>query len=361
MNRHFKWASFIGLSFCALSVAAEHKGAGLSVSGNVEGGYAHQFNGADASKFLIDHANLNTTYTVSDSVKFVFNSGMAFIPGTTGAGATGFDTVSFFSPSGFGGGQMTWSAMGAYLDWKCADGIHTSFGQFLTPFGMESMWDKYDMPTYYNSGTYGSFFAAPTLTGGLPNGNTFGWGYDVGLKVAITDILPGKLEVAITDGRTTSNDSPRATLRWNTEIKSGDMSITPVISVLTGRWNGGPKDLGLSAGFMYKMGAIAANAEFLYGSTEIGNKNTMWAVILEPGFDMGMMMLSAKWEMRSITNEIAGGPGAPGTTDMNVGLALSHTYANGVRVRLAYAHTGFKDAGIGGKVNDIRLLFGTKW
>jgi len=264
------------------------------------------------------------------------------------------------------GAQFALALEGAYLDHTCAEGMHTWIGFFGTPFGMESMVDRADMPTYY----YSSFF----------KNNYVGMGinYDLGVKLALTDIIPGTLEVAVMDGRSYSGTgpnhlSPALALRYSMESKSGDMSFTPVLSAYLGHWAGFAKTLGLSAGVMAKMGALWANAEFLYGSDQTNitgvagtdGTNNRWSVYVEPGFDLGMANVSLKAEMTNFANN---GGGTSGTiaseSDYNLGAAISHTYEGDYTVKLACAMTNLngKDTANGpDHNNDVRLLFSTKW
>ena len=125
-----------------------------------------------------------------------------------------------------------------------------------------------------------------------------------------------------------------ALARYWYEIKNGDSSLTPVVSAIFNRWDGGPADVGLTAGVMWKMNSVFANAEWVYTARKarrpmVELRRSMWSLYAEPGVDLGMLAVSAKVEFNSTTP--AGGTAA---TNWNIGAGISHTYGEKYRIRL---------------------------
>lgn len=390
MSKHLRLASLaLAISFSAAH-AADTKG--ITWSGNVMGGYFQSWHKGDPSNahgFMVDRMKTRMDAHVSDRTKAVFQTG-TFLSSGDGANKAAYDIFSshnFTSRAAYrlAGGSttnsgFTMAAEAAYIDHKCMDGVHTWVGLFATPFGMESMWDRVDMNSYY----YSSFYGNNYVGGGINN--------DLGLKFAISEIIPGTLEVAFMDGRGYGGGgptylSPALALRYSMEHKSGDLSITPVASLYMARWAGFAKWWMGSIGMMAKMGAIWGNLEFLYSSNQpniisgatpaVDGKDTRYSLVLEPGFDAGVANFSLKAEMTNATYNGGGVPGTlKGNTDYNLGLAVSHTYEGDYTVKLAYAMAsmngkvggpgvtgGLAGAATAGQdhINDLRLIFSTKW
>lgn len=366
MKNNYRWAKLclLGLSLCLVSAQAEGM-KGFTMSGTFEGGYALSWTKTPASitsdQVLVDHLGLKTHVDVSDKVKIVINKGIAIRSGSPSQGLNNaFNTTAYYSPvlvatAGGVGGFLTFAVNSAYLEHRCHEKVTTWVGHFKVPFGMESMWERYDMHTYYYSGTH-------TVAQG------YGWFYDTGAKIALNDVLPGTMELAVVDGRNSGQVySPAAAWRWYHQLKMGDGTITPVLSVYAGKWRGEPSDLGFSGGLMWKSsGSVWANAEFMYTSNEpsptAGTKNKYWGIFVEPGAEFGGINVSAKAEY----NNMALGAAAS-TNDWNVGLALSHDYSDKLRVKLAYQHLGINGnftplMGVAAThINDVRILLATKW
>lgn len=339
----------------------------------------------NAHGFTVDRLKLRMDGNVSDKTKVVLQNAffvdVSSTDGKNNANYNVFGSRNFTSPaafrlaSGAAGTGLLYSLESAYVDHKFADGFHTWVGFFATPFGMESMWDRGDMPTYY----YSAFYRSNYVGSGINN--------DLGVKFALTEMIPGTLEIAIMDGRGYAGTgpahmSPSIGLRYSMEHKSGDMSLTPVASLYMAHWAGFAKYWMASLGAMAKMGALWGNLEFLYstdqpnlsGVANTDGKNNRWSLVAEPGFDAGMVNLSAKVEFTNTTYNggIASGTNK-GQSDFNVGLAASHTYDGDYTVKLAYAMYGLANKNLGpgsfsspagfgeDHVNDLRLLFSTKW
>lgn len=378
MSKHLQFAKVWCLALSvSLSAAYGADKAGLATSGNFMGGFFYSFKSGNLNDqgFTVDRATLKSTFTVSDKTKVVFNK--AFYAGPLGAstiGANPFNSASYTSPFGFTGGTFRLAAEALYLDHKCADGVHTWIGLMSVPFGMESMFDRVDMGSYY----YSMFYLNARQNMGLT--------YDLGVKFNVQDIIPGTLEIALLDGRGYNNPtvagerthlSPALALRYSNEIKSGDMTITPVVSAYLGRWAGFSKTWAASVGMLGKFGALGLNAEFLYGQDQANTdetglaggpfgKDKGYSLYVEPSFDLGVATISAKVEMENMDLEAGVAPDAnndstTSNTDFNVGAAIGHTYEGGYSIKLAYQHLGLSGKFATPHINDVRLMFSTKW
>lgn len=358
MSKHGMWVkvALVGL-FCAAVAQADHatghEGKGFTKSGSFEGGYGYNWGGgATDSNFLVDHATLNMTGTISDKTSVVINNAFSVNNGAVAATTGARNARNYFSGAVLAVGGFAYANQGAYLQHKCSDNVTTSIGHLRNPFGMEGLWSRYDMPTYYYSAAY------TTAQG-------YGWNYDLGVKFTLTDILPGSWEIAVLDGQADNQAGenfsvPSAAIRWVYEMKGGDWSFSPVVSAHFGRWHGAPEDMGITAGGMFKSGGMWANLEWVMANRNLTPTGTTRAkamsIYVEPGMDLGMAEVSLKGEFASAD---ATGTGT-NTTDFNVGVAVGKTYTEKYRIRALYQHTN-----LGGKLgahnNDFRLLFGTKW
>lgn len=367
MSKHMRLVLCLAFRVCGALHAAEAS-KGMSWSGNVGTGYHHSWKSGvspTASGFLVDQLKMRMDGTISNTTKVVLQKGI-FLHSNTGGSPDFADSVNYTSQAQYRlSTAATLAFEAAYIDHKCGEGMHTWIGLFGTPFGIESMFDRYDRGAYYYSG--------------FMTGMYYGMGiaYDLGVKIALTDILPGSLEIAVLDGRTYSGGgdthlSPAVALRWSMESKSGDMSITPVVSAYLGRFHGFAKQMMLGGGIIGKFGALSANAEVLWGSnqqvagdTSANNKDSKLAVYVEPAFDLGMAAISAKAEF--VSDSPAGGGASQ--SDFNVGAAISKSYEGNFNVKLAYQHIGLSgNLGNGAAVaagtthaNDFRVLVSTKW
>ncbi len=340
------------LSLVAVATAradhkAGHAGGGFTMNGNIEAGVATSFGGSSTKGFqwLVDNVEMKNGYTISDKTKVKLNHSFAANNGTAlTATGRGQDSRSFYSGVNVGAaGGLMYSIREAYIQHQCSDKVTTTVGLFRNVFGMENMWDRYDMPNYYYSRAYGVW-----------QGN--GWNYNLGVKFDLYGVEATVFQSAnsTTDARTT----PGLALRYKFDVAGGDWTLTPVFSAYFGKWFGAPKDMGFSGGAMWKMGTLWTNLEFEFGQTKSIPAGAAlakdWSLIVEPGFDLGVANLSAKWELTSNT----AGAGAA-TSDMNVSVAISKTYDK-MRAKLLYAHNN-----LGGKftghANEVRVLFGTDW
>ena len=372
MTKNLKWASLAlySLSLCVVNAhAAEMKG--VTWSGGAVAGWQYTWKSmpnASADKlngFLVDEANLRMDAQVSDSTKIVFSNAFSYQPTNQGAfSSSGLTPVinssNFFNKTQLAANGMTFANQEAYIAHKCSDSVTTMVGNMSTPFGMEGMWKRSDMHSYYYS--MGAILRRD-------NGG-YGWAYDLGIKFNIVDVLPGTLEVAVMDGKERTVNSPALALRWSKELKGVDSSFMPVISAYAGNMYGGPKDIGFTGGANWKMGALWIAGELTFQQSPIGSalvadgdqpKESLFGFWIEPGFDFGMATISLKGEWGSY--KPAGSlPATEAQSDINLGVALSHTYAGGYNVKLAYQHTGLSDKILrNNHINDIRLLFSTSW
>lgn len=365
----FKKLCVLCLSLAVSSAwAAEGTTKGVQLSGDVNTGFAYTWQplGGGATnndtQFIVDNATVKLEANLSDSTKVVFTNAISLLSAETLGAGGWFNSNNFYSQYKItsGDGRFVMSNLDAYVEHKFAEGFRLSFGNMKTPYGLESMVDRWDVPTYYYS--YIRYIT-----------NQYGWNYDTGLKLTFSDVIPGKIEFSIVDGRSNGADiwSPAGVLRYSYEYKNGDFSFTPEVSTYLGKWSGGPQDVGISAGAWLKMAQYFANFEFQYTSYGVDTiaQNAQlkyWEAMLEPGIDLGgIVTVSVKGEL---VNQTIGAGSA--NTDLNVGAALTHDYNNGeFRVRLAYMHGGFLNKFIQpaatadgqAPVNDIRLMFGTKF
>jgi len=350
MSKHLKLAALgtLSLVFAVQAQGAEEK-KGLMIGGSFEGGYAHSWgeNVAKGSQFFIDDLNTKLNFNVSDKVKVVIDEHFAADSTGNTAGTTNWNSVGQnFNNMTLTGGSLTMSAQAAYVEHKCGDHMTSQFGFVRTPFGMENMWSRYDSHSYY----YSTAFS---------NQHTYGWDADLGIKSTFTGM--GNLEVALLEGRrngsaATHSNMPSAAARWSTDTKAGGMSITPVISAYTGRWRGGPLDLGVSAGANMKMGMLGVNAEYMYTGMSpadvTGDKVKGHNVWVEPTFDLGVINASAKVDyVNSKTGD------GESTSNWNLSAAVTHDWDK-LRIRGAFTTRNLKQ---GEKQHDFRVMFGTKF
>ena len=352
MSNHGMWlkSALVGL-VCVAAQATHtpgHEGKGITMGGSFEGGYNYFWtSGVNDSQFLVDHAALSMTGNVSDKTTVVINNAFALRPGNALNAANTASTANYFSNATLTNGGFVYSNLGAYISHKCAEGWVTSVGHMRNPFGMEGMWSRYEMPTYYYSSAY-------TSAQGL------GWNYDLGVKFTLTDMIPGSLELTVADGHAANpageNKSPALVGRYSYAMKGGDWTFTPVVSAYYSRFSGGP-DLGITAGGMLKMGTLWVNAEWVMVNRTVNavkTKNS--SIYVEPGMELGFADVSVKAEYNMNDVNATGS----NTNDINVGVALSKTYNEKYRIRATYQHTNLS-AKVGAHNNDFRLLFGTTW
>jgi hypothetical protein len=336
-----QWAKVCFIGFVAASVAfANHEGKAPALSGSFEGGIGYSVTPSAASgvQWFVDSVHLNHHFDVSDKTKVIVHNAFAVNGFNAGPGGTQ-NGSAYFSGATIAAGQLTFSNLAAYIQHECSKGVHMSFGNEKTVFGMESLWDRYEMHSYYYSPLY-------TAT------QVRGWNYDLSWTSHLTDIVPGSLEIQLSDGRNgrgAGGAAFGAALRWMYEYKSNDWSLTPVVSTLLQNWSGSPQDLGIQAGFMYKMGTLWANLDFEYTKMAAAKA---WQINVEPGIDFGAAELSLKYDFVNSTTT--------STTDHWIGAAISKTYDDKYRVKATYQHQNLSGK-LGAHVNDFRLLFATKF
>lgn len=359
MRIHFKLgvAAMLGLLSAGSALAAQHEMKGMGFNGSFEGGYTNSWvpSGAKESQFTVDNATLKMTADVSDKVSLVFenafsvNTGNAALWNARG-GATFFSGARL-TPALAGASNFTFANNGAYIEHKTADGVTLNLGHVKTPFAMESLWSRYNMHGYFYSAGYTAF-------------NMVGAAYDVGLVVKLADVLPGNADFALLDGRNYGGDNftPAGGLRWWYEMKSGDLTITPVLSTFMGRWKGSPSDLAISAGTMIKSGMWWFNLEWVYARTytTAGDSSTklqnmsIWG---EPGFSIEDI---ADISLKVDHSRVRAGTATTDTTDWNVSGVVSHSYSDKSRVRAMYQHANLS-GNAGAHTNLIGLFWGTQW
>lgn len=352
------------LLVAAALVAVSANAVDWKMTGTVEGGaaaiFGHTTVANNDSAFYLDHAMLNTTVTLNDKTKVVVTKGFSISGqggglGTFGTTLAGRSTANYFNKLGLltaANGSIAFAINEAYLMHECATGVGIMGGVFKTPFGMEGLWNRYDYLTYWMSNGYNSAV-------------TMGWNYDVGLGVTLSEFIPGKLEVAVVDGRVNAargqgtgaagvdNSNPAFAARYHLKLDVGNMEITPVASVYMSRFQGGggPNDMGLSGGLMWKMGMLSINAEFIdtqsapaAGGTKVSSRS-IW---FEPGVDLGMFQINGKVDLARVG----------GVNDTNFGLALGKKW-DAWRLRAAWQYISTGGGAV--KFHDLRVLLGTSF
>ncbi len=332
---------------------ANHEGMkSPATSGNFMGGIGHSWvpNGANGSQFFIDGLHLKNRFEVSPKVSVVLHNAFA-VNSVSGGGGNVHNGGNYFSTATLtnaAGSSPTFgfSNLAAYIQHECSKTMTWAFGHMRTGLGMESLTDRVDMPTYYYSYAY-------------TTAQNLGMNYDLALKFTLHDVIPGSLELAVLDGRAgrAGANALGFAARWHHEIKSGETTITPVISTVLENWRGGPNNIGITAGAMTKFSSFWLNAEFFFVKNNTAGEVTDWNVMAEPGIDLGMFDLSVKYNF--ISNTAAAGAAA--TTDHMIGAAIGKTYDDKHSIKLAYNHNALNGTTAGGHLNDVRLLFSTKW
>ncbi|NBX68220.1 MAG: hypothetical protein EBR01_04570 [Proteobacteria bacterium] len=366
MSKHLRLAALGTLS---LVLAVQAQGAeekkGLMIGGSFEGGYAHSWadNSASAvnrrgSQFFIDDLNMKFNVNVSDKVKVVVDQHWAvnsdenpYVGTSWNSADQNFDNLTL------SGGTLRMATQAAYVEHKCGDHMTSQFGFVRTPFGIENMWTRYNSHSYYYSS-------------GFTRQYSNRWDADLGIKSTFNYF--GNLEVAVLEGR--QNDTwdgtgggnnlsdanmPAVAARWSTDVKASGMNITPVLSGYTGRWSGGPRDLGITAGATMKMGMLGVNAEYMYGKeskdgTDAG-KAQLHNVWVEPTFDLGVVNASAKidWvNTKTASND--------SVSDWNLSGAVTHDWDK-LRIRAAFTTRNLKNRTEGDRQHDFRVMFGTQF
>jgi len=353
MSKHLKLAALgtLSLVFAVQAQGAEEK-KGLMIGGSFEGGYAHSWGESvtKGSQFFLDDLNMKFNVNVSDKVKVVVDQHWAAASTGNTTTATNwnssnqvFDNLTLGADAD--GSALSMATQAAYVEHKCGDHMTSQFGFVRTPFGMENMWSRFDSHSYYYSS-------------GFTNQRAVGWDADLEFKSTFNNI--GNLEVALLEGRrhgdAAHSNMPAAAARWSTSTKAGGMDITPVVSAYTGRWRGGPMDLGVAAGASMKMGMLGVNAEYMYGkhnaSDTEASTDKQHNVWVEPSFDLGMVNASAKIDW--VSNKAGTDESV---SNWNLSGALTHDWDK-LRIRGAFTTRNLKT---GTREHDFRVMFGTKF
>lgn len=344
MKKQLFKLSVVAFAFSGIA-NANHETKWPATSGSFAGGlgYSWTTGGSSGSNFFVDGLHLKNRFEVSPKLSVVLHNAFAVNSANTGPAA--FNESTYFSTATISGGNLVFSNLAAYIQHECSKTLTWAFGHMRTGLGMESMMDRNDMMSYYYSYGYAK-------------ANTVNMNYDLGLKFTINDVLPGALEVAVVDGRAgrTGMYGWGLAARWHADFKSGnDTVITPVVSTVLENWRGGPRDIGITAGAMTKFSSFKLNAEWFFIQTGTSKD---WHIMAEPGFDLGMFDISVKY---NFINQGTTATGGASTTDHMLGAAISKTYDDKYTAKLAYNHYNLGGKLAGGHVNDIRLVFSTKW
>src|SRR5690606_22693633 len=151
------------------------------------------------------------------------------------------DSVNFYGALLGTVGGFSYGLREAYVDHMFGDNFKLTAGFFRNNFGMENMWSRYAMHSYHYSTAYGM-------------AQLNGWNYDTGLRFTLMDLGPGDLEVSLFNSAlnpgAAGKDTVGTAVRYSFDIDGGGWTLTPVVSTYLGRWQGGPRDIGASAGTM---------------------------------------------------------------------------------------------------------------
>jgi len=335
----------------ALAVPAKEPASSFTTNGHFEGGIAGSFGGSATRglQWLVDDFELHNGYSVSDSTKLTVIHGFA-ANNVSALRATGRaqDSSSFFSPAAIStsaatattaAGGLTYHVREAYLAHRFSPKFQLSAGLIRNVFGLENLVDRYQIATYYYSRAYSLW-------------QSLGWNYTVGAKFELAGLELTFFQAL--DG--TGANRPSLAARYKIEIKKGDWSLTPVLSVYAGKFFKGPKDLGVSAGLLWRRQNLFFNFEGVFGQRLVLADGSLssrdWSLILEPGAELGFATLSVKGELSQNRFPV-------GATDFNAGVAVAKTFDRW-RAKLLYAHNNLK-GDLGVHANELRLLFGTEW
>ena len=204
---------------------------------------------------------------------------------------------------------------------------------------MENLVDRYEIPTYYYSRAYSLW-------------QSFGWNYTVGAKFEIAGLELTFFQALDITGA----NRPSLAARYKLEIKKNESTFTPVFSVYTGKFLKGPKDLGISGGFMWKRKNLLVNFEAVFGQTLAIPDGALTtrdlAFILEPGIELPFATFSVKAELANNRFPV-------GSSEVNLGVAITKNVEKW-RTKLLYAHNNLM-GNLGVHANELRLLFGTEF
>lgn len=323
----------------------------LTTTGHFEAGIAGSFGGSATRglQWLVDNFELHHGYSISPTTRATLIHGFA-ANNVSALRATGRaqDSSSFFSPvtlstvaatATTAAGGLTYEVREAYLSHQFSEKFTLSMGLFRNPFGLENLIDRYQLPTYYYSRAYGVW-------------QGLGWNYNLGAKFDFFGVEATFFQSLDSSGA----NRPSFAFRYKFEKKGEDWSLVPVASVYLGKLFVGPKDVGFSAGVMAKKKLWFANFEWVFGQRSSIPAGTLvsrdWSAILETGFELPAVTLSAKGELTD--NRFP-----TGATDINLGVAVTKTFDR-LRAKLLYSHVNLR-GNLGSHANELRLLFGVDW
>ena len=318
-------------------------------------GYSVTPGGPNGSQWFVDGVHLKNQFDVTEKTKVIIHNAFGINGTTNGPGQFNNESVYFSGatlsstvPAGTNGTPtFSFSNLAAYVQHEATKGVTVSIGNMHSALGMEGMWDRVDMHSFYYSPVYNAINAAA-------------WTYDLGLKLQLTDIIPGSFELQLVDGTTggnttfnrAGNSTPGVVARYWYEANLGVLTVTPILSTLLENFNGGPDDLGITAGAMVHAGAAWLNAEWFYAKFSKGPLPKVWEITVEPGVDLGFADVSVKYDFVNDT--------AKSLTDHWIGAALSKAYSEKYRIKATYQHQNISGT-LGAHVNDFRLLWSAKF
>lgn len=337
------------------------------------------------SQWMLD--NLSLKYRGKyEKLTFHFDNALSFGAPTNSPTANYTNTSNFYSTKAqIRSGNLIVSNIGAFLTYKMGEKSTLSFGHLRTPFGIEGMYDRVDIPTYYYSNSYTA-------------AQVFGWHYDFGVIFAFEDLLPGKIEVGAVDGRhpsarhTDGSDvsSPAFTFRYSHRYQSGDVSFHSAASLYMGRFRGRPGDIGFTLGSYMKGKRIRFDLEYLFTSTMTsytsdqatanafpgteyvggttympksldilgnarpGHRAQAWSIYAEPGFAFtDDVEATAKIEYGNHEYEFA-------KEDINLAFGVAYQILQYAKLRFVYQHFNLL-GNLASHAHDARLLFSFRY
>lgn len=214
------------------------------------------------SQWVIDNLQLKFRGKF-DSVVFAFDNALSFGSPSTSPTAPYTNSSNYFSTKAqLRSGNLVLSNIGASLNYRWSETFGVSIGHLRTPFGLEGMYDRIDIPTYYYSNSYTA-------------AQVFGWHYDFGLILGIYDWLPGQIEVGVVDGKHpnarhsngTEVSSPSFVFRYSSKYAWWDSNFHSAASLYLGRFKGRPNDIGFTLGSYVKKNRWRFDLEYLFTST----------------------------------------------------------------------------------------------
>ncbi len=288
------------------------------------------------SQWMVDQIEWNQRFDASDRVKFHLNTSIALVaPSAAGTGA-GNNSASYFSQMALSGGSgITVANSGAYVQARLLDWLTLSAGHLRVAYGQQ--WDapRYDHLLYYYSETLREVAAR-------------GWLWDLGAQVEFRKVLPGKLKIALLDGRTAGGEAtPALSVNYQFSYDMGSVVLMPSAFVYLSEFLSLPQESGFGFGLSLLSGAFTLNSEFLRARGAAFNTSS---IVVEPAFDLGPVEIALGGEL---ANKAAG-------SDLHLRASLMKHFADRLRLRILFQATNLLST-LGTGDQEVRVLLGTHW